>query len=373
MNAAEKALQEANISEQDLQMKVGEIKSKYDEAKSKLDSIATEMSSCNSSLKRLAKEKARILKMAEAAEFEAKKLSIKVAKHQKDTAYAEKQIQQLTNRHKWINGDKKFFGLKGGDYDFEANDPSETSNELKALESEQTSLEKKINKKVLTMIDKAESEYSELMRKRKVVENDKKKIQSVIEELDAKKKTELERTWIKVNGDFGSIFSTLLPGASAKLEPPEGMQAWEGLEVKVGFGGVWKESLSELSGGQRSLIALSLILSLLLFKPAPMYILDEVDAALDLSHTQNIGNMLKTHFSQSQFIVVSLKEGMFNNANVIFRTKFVDGVSTVSRTIGIGASTKARALQNTDGNNQKKVQKTSNTRGRSSKYIGKEN
>lgn len=47
---------------------------------------------------------------------------------------------------------------------------------------------------------------------------------------------------------------------------------------------------------------------------------------------QNIGTMLKTHFSASQFIVVSLKEGMFNNANVIFRTKFVDGVSTVSRT-----------------------------------------
>ena len=65
-----------------------------------------------------------------------------------------------------------------------------------------------------------------------------------------------------------------------------------------------------------------------------MYILDEVDAALDLSHTQNIGQMLKTHFSKSQFIVVSLKEGMFSNANVIFRTKFVDGVSTVKRTSG---------------------------------------
>ena len=107
--------------------------------------------------------------------------------------------------------------------------------------------------------------------------------------------------------------------------------------MKVAFGGVWKESLSELSGGQRSLLALSLILSLLLFKPAPMYILDEVDAALDLSHTQNIGNMLRTHFSNSQFIVVSLKEGMFNNANVIFRTKFVDGVSTVGRTVNLNA------------------------------------
>ena len=81
----------------------------------------------------------------------------------------------------------------------------------------------------------------------------------------------------------------------------------------------------------RSLVALSLILSMLLFKPAPLYILDEVDAALDLSHTQNIGQMLRAHFKHSQFIVVSLKDGMFNNANVLFKTKFIDGVSTVTR------------------------------------------
>lgn len=44
----------------------------------------------------------------------------------------------------------------------------------------------------------------------------------------------------------------------------------------MAFGGVWKESLTELSGGQKSLLALSLILAMLLFKPAPIYILDEV-------------------------------------------------------------------------------------------------
>ena len=51
--------------------------------------------------------------------------------------------------------------------------------------------------------------------------------------------------------DFGSIFSTLLPGTTAKLAPPEGQTELDGLEVKVAFGNVWKESLSELSGGQR--------------------------------------------------------------------------------------------------------------------------
>lgn len=72
------------------------------------------------------------------------------------------------------------------------------------------------------------------------------------------------------------------------------------LQVKVAFGNIWKDSLGELSGGQRSLVALSFILAMLLFKPAPIYILDEVDAALDLSHTQNIGQMLKAHFTHSQ-------------------------------------------------------------------------
>jgi structural maintenance of chromosome 2 len=155
--------------------------------------------------------------------------------------------------------------------------------------------------------------------------------------------------WEQVTKDFGSIFSTLLPGTKAKLQPPDGQTVLDGLEVKVAFGGVWKESLSELSGGQRSLVALSLILAMLLFKPAPIYILDEVDAALDLSHTQNIGVMLKQHFKQSQFIVVSLKDGMFNNANVLFRTKFVEGMSTVSRLAQQQSSTShGRSLEEED-------------------------
>lgn len=60
-------------------------------------------------------------------------------------------------------------------------------------------------------------------------------------------------------------------------------------------------------------------MSLLQFKPAPMYILDEIDAALDLSHTQHIGQLFRNRFKGSQFIVVSLKEGLFTNANVLFR------------------------------------------------------
>lgn len=73
-------------------------------------------------------------------------------------------------------------------------------------------------------------------------------------------------------------------------------------------------------------------MALLQFKPAPMYILDEIDAALDLSHTQNIGSLFRTRFKGSQFVVVSLKEGLFTNANVLFRARFRDGTSIVERT-----------------------------------------
>lgn len=355
VSTAEAGVKEANEEELGKEIVVGEVKALWDEAKAAQDKFEEQISQFSSQLAEIKREKTRLAKKSEKCTLEAKKLTVTIARIRKERQNAEKAVVSLLRAHPWIESEKSAFGVEGGDYDFSATDADEMSTQLQALKGEQDSLSKKINKKVMGMIEKAEGEYTELLRKRKVVENDKKKIKSVIEELDIKKKSELERTWKKVNKDFGSIFSTLLPGASAKLEPPEGMRAWEGLEVKVAFGDVWKESLSELSGGQRSLLALSLILSLLLYKPAPMYILDEVDAALDLSHTQNIGNMLKTHFSQSQFIVVSLKEGMFNNANVIFRTKFVDGVSTVARTIGTGSSTRQKAAL-TDSNNEMEVE-----------------
>jgi structural maintenance of chromosome 2 len=176
----------------------------------------------------------------------------------------------------------------------------------------------------MATIDAVEKKESALKANMRTVVRDKKKIEETIATLDEYKKEALYKTWATVNADFGLIFNDLLPGNTAKLDPPEGKELSDGLEVKVCLGKVWKQSLTELSGGQRSLIALALILALLQYSPAPMYILDEVDAALDLSHTQNIGRLIRTRFRGSQFIVVSLKDGMFGNANRIFRTRYVN-------------------------------------------------
>lgn len=264
---------------------------------------------------------------------ELKQLEVRLTRDQKEQTSAADTCRELLKRHPWMETERARFGVAGGEFDFAKRKPAAMRDALSKQLAQLESLSKRINKKVLSMFEKAEQEYADLMSKKEIVLQDKAKIEAVISELGQKKIEALQKTWAKVNTDFGSIFSTLLAGANAKLEPQEGCLVEDGLVVKVGFGKVWKQSLTELSGGQRSLVALSLVLSLLRFKPAPIYILDEVDAALDLSHTQNIGAMIRTHFKQSQFLVVSLKEGMFNNANVLFRTKFVDGVSTVSRTV----------------------------------------
>ncbi|KDO65525.1 hypothetical protein CISIN_1g001073mg [Citrus sinensis] len=313
--------------------KVAFTRTNHDQAQSELNAIRLKMKECDSQISGILKEQQKLQDKLGEAKLERKRLENEVKRMEMEQKDCSTKVDKLIEKHAWIASEKQLFGRSGTDYDFESRDPYKAREELEKLQAEQSGLEKRVNKKVMAMFEKAEDEYNDLMSKKNIIENDKSKIKKVIEELDEKKKETLKVTWVKVNKDFGSIFSTLLPGTMAKLEPPEGGNFLDGLEVCVAFGGVWKQSLSELSGGQRSLLALSLILALLLFKPAPLYILDEVDAALDLSHTQNIGRMIKTHFPHSQFIVVSLKEGMFNNANVLFRTKFVDGVSTVQRTV----------------------------------------
>ncbi|EFB18880.1 hypothetical protein PANDA_014755, partial [Ailuropoda melanoleuca] len=267
------------------------------------------------------------------SQLKIKELDHNISKHKREAedAAAKARVSKMLKDYDWINAEKHLFGQPNSAYDFKTNNPKEAGQRLQKLQEMKEKLGRNVNMRAMNVLTEAEERYNDLMKKKRIVENDKSKILATIEDLDQKKNQALNIAWQKVNKDFGSIFSTLLPGANAMLAPPEGQTVLDGLEFKVALGNTWKENLTELSGGQRSLVALSLILSMLLFKPAPIYILDEVDAALDLSHTQNIGQMLRTHFTHSQFIVVSLKEGMFNNANVLFKTKFVDGVSTVAR------------------------------------------
>uniref|UniRef100_A0A1B6DSC9 Structural maintenance of chromosomes protein n=1 Tax=Clastoptera arizonana TaxID=38151 RepID=A0A1B6DSC9_9HEMI len=328
-----------NANLEQLRDKVESLTTLFSEVKEKVQLAQTDVkeqqkliSKQNVEIQQISKKRDKTIK-----ECEELKLKINSMNHEAETLkdeckHCKSKLHNLKKNYTWIETDRGFFGKDGNVYDFHNYDMSEVEKKLNELKELKEKLSRTVNTKAMNLLGKEEEQYAEMMRKKTIVENDKKKIFAVIKELDEKKKEALKVAWQKVNKDFGSIFGSLLPGANAKLKPPDGKDLLDGLEVKIGFNNIWKDSLGELSGGQRSLVALSLILAMLLFKPAPIYILDEVDAALDLSHTQNIGQMLKAHFKTSQFIIVSLKDGMFNNANVLFRTKFVDGMSTVTRT-----------------------------------------
>ncbi|KAK4080400.1 hypothetical protein Trihar35433_1505 [Trichoderma harzianum] len=337
LSAAREQLQEVEVAIkaqqkdiEDLVKQQAKVTETHNTAQAELDDERAKLHQFDDELRAL--EEATRSKNAQITEegLEMQKLGHQIEKFHKEQQSAAENVSRLEAEYEWIHDEQDKFGRSGTAYDFQRQNIGECKSTLRNLTERFQGMKKKINPKVMNMIDSVEKKEVSLKHMIKTVIRDKRKIEETIVSLDDYKKKALQETWEKVNGDFGQIFSELLPGGSfAKLDPPENKTISDGLEVKVCLGKVWKQSLTELSGGQRSLVALSLIMALLQFKPAPMYILDEVDAALDLSHTQNIGRLIKTRFKGSQFIVVSLKDGMFQNANRIFRTRFSEGTSMV--------------------------------------------
>lgn len=183
--------------------------------------------------------------------LERQKLSHELDKLQKELTGAQSAVATMEAENEWIEEAKEYFGKPGTPYDFNNVNISECRSSLKNLNERFAGMKKKINPKVMNMIDSVEKKEVALKNMLKTVNRDKRKIEETIATLDEYKKEALDKTWKKVTTDFGNIFADLLPGSFAKLEPPEGKDITQGLEVKVRLGQIWKQSLTELSGGQR--------------------------------------------------------------------------------------------------------------------------
>lgn len=255
-----------------------------------------------------------------------------------------RKIREDLRHHPWMEAAQEQFGDVNGPFYF--NDTARTEKTLRELaeaEAHTVVVSRKINKKSSAVLyEDRKREYEELVQQREALGEDKIAIQECIRGIEQRKWHALDRMVGIVSSVFGKLFETCLPGASAALmEERDSVGHLCGLGVQVIFNGKKKESLSELSGGQRSLLALCLILAILRVRQAPIYILDEVDAALDPSHTQNIGLMLHTYFPTSQFLLVSLKDGMFSNADVLYHVRNTQGYSEVTRVAQQGGGGRA--------------------------------
>jgi structural maintenance of chromosome 2 len=165
--------------------------------------------------------------------LEMQKLGHQIDKFHKEQQVAVQAAAHLEKEHEWIADEKESFGRTGTPYDFKGQNIVECKASLRNLTERFQGMKKKINPKVMNMIDSVEKKEVALKNMMRTVIRDKKKIEETIVSLDEYKKKALQETWEKVNGDFGQIFAELLPGSFCKLDAPEGKTINEGLEVKV--------------------------------------------------------------------------------------------------------------------------------------------
>lgn len=144
-------------------------------------------------------------------------------------------------------------------------------------------------------------------------------VRQVIHELDSLMERELRKTFDAVAGEFSDIFKRLFGGGSAHLllTDPDDMTN-TGIDIEARLPGRRTQGLSLLSGGERSLTAVSLVFALLKIAPTPFCVLDEVDAMLDEANVSRFRDLLRELSEQTQFIIVTHNRNTVQVADVIY-------------------------------------------------------
>tara|TARA_B110000438_G_scaffold246960_1_gene248812 strand:- start:825 stop:3401 length:2577 start_codon:yes stop_codon:yes gene_type:complete len=162
---------------------------------------------------------------------------------------------------------------------------------------------------------RADEETEEYKITIKKMENDREdlvsaiaKLRKSINELDQKGRERLLDAFEKVNKKFNDVYTRLFNGGSARLELVESDDPLNaGLELLVSPPGKRLQSITLLSGGEQALTALSLIFAVFLTSPAPICVLDEVDAPLDDANVTRFCNLLEelTKITETKFIIIT--------------------------------------------------------------------
>lgn len=150
-------------------------------------------------------------------------------------------------------------------------------------------------------------------------------------------------TFNKVNENFGVIFEQLFGGGAAKLVLVDETDVLEsGIEIIARPPGKKLQTISLLSGGERTMTAVALLFALFKVKPSPFCVLDEMDAALDEANVARFVTMVKGFLTQSQFILITHSRQTISAADVIY------GVTMPNRGVSRTMSMKFSDYQDSD-------------------------
>ncbi|NET70866.1 MAG: chromosome segregation protein SMC, partial [Sphaerospermopsis sp. SIO1G2] len=171
-----------------------------------------------------------------------------------------------------------------------------------------------VNMLALTDYEIVEGRLQELTEKLQTLEAERTELLLRIENFTTLRQAAFKQAFDAVNENFQSIFATLSDGDGyLQLDNPEDPFT-SGLNLVAHPKGKPVQRLASMSGGEKSLTALSFIFSLQRYRPSPFYAFDEVDMFLDGANVERLAKMIQKQAQQAQFIVVSLRRPMIESA-----------------------------------------------------------
>lgn len=163
---------------------------------------------------------------------------------------------------------------------------------------------------------KRDDAYQEELSAFQQIDNERSEIARQYEELRQQRLVKFLDGFHGISFRLRELYQMLTLGGDAELELVDTMDPFaEGIEFSVRPPGKSWKKIANLSGGEKTLSSLALVFSLHQFKPTPLYIMDEIDAALDFRNVSIIANYLKERTTDAQFIVISLRNNMFELAD----------------------------------------------------------
>jgi len=217
-----------------------------------------------------------------------------------------------------------------------------------------------VNRKALDQYVSFNEQRESLMGRRDELSKDKDSIKSLIDSLDKQKEEAILRTFRGVSKNFQEVFKELVPGGAGKLimrtsldtddndaerdvenvedgeltMPTTAMNTFTGVQVRVAFaGGGQQYDMQQLSGGQKALVALALIFSIQRCDPAPFYLFDEIDQALDANYRTGVARLIQKQAESTenpaQFITTTFRSELVAVAHKCYGIAVQNKVSSI--------------------------------------------
>ncbi len=183
-----------------------------------------------------------------------------------------------------------------------------------------------INHRSIVEYEEEKSKLEDLEERISKLRQEKKDVEDLMEKLNNEKRRTFVELYEKINRNMGEIYARLSEGGEAELSMTGSDDPLESeVYIKARPKGKTLRKIDSLSGGEKSLTAISFILAVQRIKPSPVYYLDEIDMFLDGANAERIGRMFAENSNYSQILMVSLKKAMLKYADQLIGVTTMDG------------------------------------------------